>query len=70
MARKRSLPAALMALPQALKDAVLRTIPEETIDQLDPSRAVAIGLELERTSRAIASLLTNDAPPAGGDDGR
>lgn len=70
MARKRSLPAALMALPQALKDAVLRTIPEETIDSLDPSRAVAIGLELERTSRAIASLLTDKNPPEASTDGR
>lgn len=66
MARKRSLPAALMALPQALKDAVLRTVPEETIAALSPQDAVEIGVALENVSRQIAALLTK----TGGADGR
>lgn len=63
MARKRSLPAALMALPQALKEALLRTIPEETIAALNPQEAVEIGVMLENVSRQIAALLSAPTNP-------
>lgn len=69
MARKRSLPAALMALPQALNEAVLKTLPEETIAALEPRQAAEIGAVIVSTSRAIAALLSPQ-PTTGGDDGR
>lgn len=57
MARKRTLPAALMALPQALSEAVLRTVPEETINALPPNKAVELGIAVQEASRKIAEII-------------
>lgn len=66
MARKRSLPAALMALPQALSDAVLRTIPEETIAALTPDKAVELGIAVQEASRKIAEIIQRQGDGAHG----
>jgi hypothetical protein len=65
MARKRSLAAALMSLPQALREAVLKTIPEEAIAGLEPEAAIELGVACDTCAREIAERFKK-----GGADGR
>lgn len=66
MARKRSLAAAVMALPNALSQAVTSTLPPGALDELSYQEALEIGLALETAARAIAGILAKKGAPANG----
>jgi lipoate-protein ligase B len=65
--RKQSVAAAMLAMPQALSQAVLNTLPNETIEKLSAAQGVELGVVVTEAARKIAAILE---PTGGAADGR
>lgn len=55
--RKRSVAAAVMALPRALGEAVQTTLPHEILEALSAQQALEVGMALETAARTICGII-------------